>query len=92
MENYLLIALMIVISTAQSILSRFYSTSYPGREDLSSPVFTIVSGIAVVIASWAVSAFRFDFSWQTLVFGAVGGIATGSATFKGTGELSSSNS
>ena len=71
MENYLLIALMIVISTAQSILSRFYSTSYPGREDLSSPVFTIVSGFTLALCTFILGAFQFEATLPTLILGTV---------------------
>ena len=71
MENYLLIALMIFVSTAQSILTRFYSTSYPGREDLSSPVFTIVSGFTLALITFALGAFRFEATLPTLILGTV---------------------
>ncbi len=71
MENYLLIALMIVVSTAQSILTRFYSTSYPGREDLSSPVFTIVSGFTLAIITFALGLFRFEATPPSIILGIV---------------------
>lgn len=71
MENYLLIALMIVVSTAQSILTRFYSTSYPGRSDLSSPVFTIVSGFTLALITFALGLFRFEATAPTLILGVV---------------------
>lgn len=73
--SWFFLTLMILVYTLQSFLTRLYSDHFPGKPSLAAPVFTIVSGIAVVIASWAVSAFRFAISWQTLVFGAVGGIA-----------------
>ncbi len=73
--TWFFLVLMIVVYTLQSFLTRLYSDHYPGDPDMASPVFTLVSGIAVVIASFAVSGFRFHADWQTLVFGAVGGIA-----------------
>ncbi|MBR2353926.1 MAG: hypothetical protein IKA76_05435 [Clostridia bacterium] len=73
--SWFLLVLMIVVYTLQSFLTRLYSDHYPGKPEMAAPVFTVVSGIAVVIASFAVSGFHFDMSWQTLVFGAVGGIA-----------------
>lgn len=66
---------MIVVYTLQSFLTRLYSDHYPGDPDMASPVFTIVSGIAVVIASVVATGFRFEADWQTLVFGVLGGVA-----------------
>ena len=73
--SWIFLIFMIVVYTLQSFLTRLYSDHYPGDPDMASPVFTLVSGIAVVIASFAVSGFRCEADWQTLVFGAVGGIA-----------------
>ena len=73
--SWFLLILMIAVYTMQSFLIRLYSDHFPGDPDIASPVFTIVSGIAVVVASFAVSGFHFDVDWQTLVFGAAGGIA-----------------
>lgn len=69
--NYLLIAIMIVVSTTQSILTRFYSTSYPGRSELSAPVFTIVSGFTLALVTFALGLFRFEPTTPTLILGAV---------------------
>ncbi len=69
--NYLLIALMIVVSTTQSILTRFYSTSYPGRSDLSAPVFTIVSGFTLALVTFCLGLFRFEATSPTIYLGIV---------------------
>lgn len=66
---------MILVYTLQSFLTRLYSDRFPGSPEMAAPAFTIVSGLFVVAASFAVSGFRFDISWQTLVFGVIGGIA-----------------
>ncbi len=73
--SWFLLILMIVVYTLQSFLTRLYSDHYPGEPDMAAPVFTIVSGLSVVVASFAVSGFCFEADWQTLLFGAVGGIA-----------------
>ena len=73
--SWFLLILMIVVYTLQSFLMRLYSDRYPGRPEMVAPVFTIVSGISVVIVSLAVSGFRFEADWPTLLFGALGGIA-----------------
>jgi drug/metabolite transporter (DMT)-like permease len=73
--SWLLLIFMIIVYTLQSFLIRLYSDHYPGDEDMASPVFTIVSGLSVVIVSFAVSGFHFQADWKTLLFGAIGGIA-----------------
>ncbi|MBQ8309778.1 MAG: hypothetical protein IJX80_02040 [Clostridia bacterium] len=75
MIGFLLIGILIVVSTCQSILTRFYSTSYPGREDLSSPIFTVVSGFVLVIVTFCLAGFRFEASSQTLIIGLVNALA-----------------
>ena len=69
LTNYLLIALMIIVSTTQSILTRFYSTSYPGRSDLSAPVFTIVSGFTLAFVTFCLGLFRFEATSPTILLG-----------------------
>ena len=71
----LLIAGLVVIYTLQSLLTRYYSASYPGREELSSPVFTIVSGLLVTLVTFAFAGFRFEASPITLILGLCNAIA-----------------
>lgn len=65
--SILLIAGLVLIYTVQSLVTRYYSASYPGRADLASPVFTIVSGLVVALVTLAVNGFRFDCSLPTLL-------------------------
>ena len=67
MIGFLLIGILIIVSTCQSILTRFYSTSYPGREDLCSPIFTVVSGFTLVLVTFCLAGFRFEASQTTLI-------------------------
>ncbi len=46
------IILMFVLYALQSFTCKLYSDNYPGRESLSSPVFTIVSGLTVSVVSF----------------------------------------
>lgn len=71
----LLIAGLVVIYTLQSLLTRYYSASYPGREELSSPVFTIVSGLLVTLVTFAFAGFRFEASPITLILGLCNALA-----------------
>ncbi len=46
------IIIMFVLYALQSFTCKLYSDSYPGKESLSSPVFTIVSGLIVSAVSF----------------------------------------
>ena len=70
-----LIAGLVLIYTMQSLLTRYYSASYPGREDLSSPVFTIVSGLLVTAVTFAFTGFHFEASPVTLILGVCNALA-----------------
>lgn len=69
------IAGLVLIYTMQSLLTRYYSASYPGREELSSPVFTIVSGLLVTVVTFAFAEFRFVASPITLILGVCNALA-----------------
>lgn len=71
----LLFSLLIVIYTLQSILSRGYSSTYPGRADLASPVFTIVSGGILAIVTFCLAGFRFEPSSTTVILGLCNALA-----------------
>ena len=62
---------MIVLYTLQSLLTKKYVDHYPGREDMASSVFTIVSGFAVVVISLAFMGFRFDAQPATVILGVI---------------------
>ena len=68
--RYILIAILIIISTLQSLFCRIYSGCYPGEEHMASPVFSTVSGFIVALAALAVSGFSFTPAWQTILLGA----------------------
>lgn len=67
--NFVLIAVLILISTLQSLFCRVYSGCYPGDAHMASPVFSVVSGLTVALAALAVSGFSFSPSWQTVLLG-----------------------
>ncbi len=46
------IIIMFVLYALQSFTCKIYSDNYPGKESLSSPVFTIVSGLTVSLVSF----------------------------------------
>lgn len=69
MESTLLIVAMILLYTLQSLLTKKYVDHYPGKEEMASSVFTIVSGGVVVFVSLCFMAFRFEASDSTLLLG-----------------------
>ncbi len=71
----LLLLLMILLYTAQSLLTRLYSEHYPGQANMASPVFNVISGVVVMFSALVMCGFRFDASWQTLLLGVANGLA-----------------
>ncbi len=67
--QYILIAVLILISTLQSLFCRIYSECYPGEESRASSIFSMISGLIVALAALAVSGFSFKPSWQTVLLG-----------------------
>ena len=64
-----LVVMMVILYTLQSLLCKKYTDHYPGREDMASPVFTIVSGFTVVIISLCFMGFRFEAQLATVLLG-----------------------
>lgn len=52
-----LMGVMILMYTLQSLLTRKYSDHYPGKPQMASPVFTVVSGLVVAIVSFSMCLF-----------------------------------
>jgi drug/metabolite transporter (DMT)-like permease len=75
LTNALLIGLLLTLSTFQSLLCRKYSEHYPGEESMSSPVFSIISGIVVALITFAFAGFSFSASWLTLLLGGCNAVA-----------------
>ena len=69
MISALLIAAVVLLYTMQSFFTKKYSDNYPGEREMSTPVFTIVSGFIVIVVSFCFSGFSFEFNWLTMLFG-----------------------
>ncbi len=69
------VLLLISLATAQSLLTRYYSTTYPGHESTSSPVFTVVSGLIVALISMSFAGFQLSASWPTVLLGVINALA-----------------
>ena len=67
----LIIALVILLYTLQSLFTRFYTDFYPGDKSLTTPVFAVVCGIIVTVVSFIFSGFSFACGWMTVLLGAI---------------------
>ena len=61
-----LMGVMILMYTLQSLLTRKYSDHYPGRSEMASPVFTVVSGLAVAVVTFIICLVEGGFSAQPI--------------------------
>ncbi len=70
----LIVALVVLLYTMQSLFTRFYTEHYPGEESMTTPVFAVVCGFIVTAVSFAFSGFKFSFSWQTILLGVINAV------------------
>lgn len=70
----LLIALVILLYTLQSLFTRLYTDYYPGDKSLTTPVFAVVCGLIVTAVSFAFSGFSFSCGWLTILLGAINAV------------------
>ncbi|MBQ9080351.1 MAG: hypothetical protein IJY27_04680 [Clostridia bacterium] len=75
MTSFVLITFIIILFTLQSLLCKKYSDAYPGNPAMASPVFTVVSGLTVVLVSLTLMRFSFDASALTVVLGIINALA-----------------
>ena len=75
MRSAVLIAMMILLYTLQSLLCKKYADHYPGAPADASPVFTMVSGVVVVAVSFAAAGFSFFAAPLTLLFALFNAVA-----------------
>ncbi len=72
MVQVILITLMILLYTMQSLFSKMYTDRYPGDQAHSPEVFCIVCSAVVTVVSLFFSGFSFGpFRWETLLLGAL---------------------
>lgn len=75
MISVLLIALVIVLYSFQTLFCRLYNKAYPGREDVSPFVYCVYYGVFVSIATFLFGGCTFSPSWQTVLFGLLNAFA-----------------
>ncbi|MBR3929893.1 MAG: EamA family transporter [Clostridia bacterium] len=69
MLSVILIALVIVLYSFQTLFCRLYNKAYPGREDVSPFVYCAYYGVFVSVATFFFGGCTFSPSWQTVLFG-----------------------
>lgn len=70
----LLIALVILLYTLQSLFTRLYTDYYPGDKSLTTPVFAVVCGLIVTAVSFVFSGLSFSCSWLTILLGVINAV------------------
>ena len=70
----LIIALVVLMYTLQSLFTRFYTDHYPGDKSLTTPVFAVVCGIIVTLVSFIFSGFTFKCGWLTVLLGLINAV------------------
>ncbi len=67
----LLIIVLVLLYSLQTLFCKFYSDNYTGKKELSSPVLCVTQSIAIALISLAFAGFKFEISWLSFIFGAV---------------------
>ena len=71
MPLIVVIALVILLYTMQSLFTRLYTDYYPGDKGLTTPVFAVVCGLIVTVVSFIFSGFSFSCGWLTVLLGVI---------------------
>ena len=67
---------MIVLYTLQSLLTKLYTDSYPGEQEMASSVLTVVSGMSVaIITFFCFSLCRFTLNGLSILIGVLNAFA-----------------
>ena len=75
MTSVLLIIVIIVLYSLQSLFCTIYTARYTGKPENASPVFCTLEGIAIALFTWAWIGFKFEVSLLTLLFGILNAVA-----------------
>ena len=72
--NLIYIGLIILLYSFQTLFCKMFSDRYPGKSELSSPVFCIIEAIFITLATYAFNGFHFFVSPLTILFGILNGL------------------
>lgn len=71
MTSTLLIIILVLLYSLQTLFCKFYSDNYHGKTGLESPVLCVCQSIAIALLSFAFAGFSFKISIISFVFGAL---------------------
>ena len=75
MTSALLILLIVVLYSFQTLFCTMYTNKYPGKPENASPVFCVLESIAIALFTWAWIGFKFELSPLTILFGVLNAVA-----------------
>ena len=74
MLNVALLLGLALIYTFQSLFAKLFSDRYSGEERFSSPVFSVIYGLVIGLATLAINGFLYRPSTLTLIMGLLNGV------------------
>lgn len=75
MTSALLILLIVVLYSFQTLFCTLYTNKYTGKAENASPVFCVLESIAIAAFTWVWIGFKFEVSPMTLLFGVLNAVA-----------------
>ena len=72
--NFVYIGLIILLYSFQTLFCQMFSDRYPGKSELSSPIFCIIEAVFITLATYAFNGFHFFVSPLTILFGILNGL------------------
>ncbi|MBR6825072.1 MAG: EamA family transporter [Oscillospiraceae bacterium] len=69
MEVVLLLGILTVLHSFQTLFCTLYTSRYPGKEGLASPVFCVLQSVVIALFTWVCSGFATEAAPLTVVFG-----------------------
>lgn len=75
MTSVLLIVLIVVLYSFQTLFCTMYTNKYPGKAENASPVFCVLESVAIAVFTWAWIGFKFELSPMTLTLGVLNAVA-----------------
>lgn len=67
--DLLLIAVVIVLYSFQTLFCKLFTDKYPGKAELASPVFGVLEGFFIALFTFAFNGFQFTASPFTIIMG-----------------------
>ena len=75
MTSALLIALIVVLYSFQTLFCTMFNNKYSGKSENASAVFCILESVFIAVFTWAWIGFKFSLSPITLLFGCLNAVA-----------------